>query len=74
MITYATPDDPPFLIVHGDRDPLVPHGQSVLLEAALRVAGVEVTLHTVRGAGHGNGFGAEEARRVEAFFRERLRP
>ncbi len=27
-ITYVTKDDPPFLIVHGDKDPLVPHNQS----------------------------------------------
>ena len=52
-ITYVTPDDPPFLIVHGDSDPLVPYHQSVLLEAALKSAGVPVTFHTVKGAGHG---------------------
>ena len=34
-ITYVTNDAPPFLIVHGDRDPLVPYQQSVLLDAAL---------------------------------------
>ncbi|MCX6910784.1 MAG: alpha/beta hydrolase, partial [Verrucomicrobia bacterium] len=38
-ITYVTPDDPPFLIMHGDRDPLVPHHQSELLAAALKKAG-----------------------------------
>jgi acetyl esterase/lipase len=52
-ITYATPDAPPFLIVHGDHDPLVPHHQSVLLDAALRRAGVPVRFYTVRGGGHG---------------------
>ena len=52
-ITYVTPDDPPFLICHGDRDPLVPHHQSQLLEAALKQAGVPVTFYTVQGAGHG---------------------
>jgi hypothetical protein len=39
-ITYVTPDDPPFLILHGDRDPLVPVNQSELLFAALTKAGV----------------------------------
>ena len=52
--TYVTPDAPPFLIVHGDRDPLVPYHQSTLLAAALRVAGVPVTFYTVAGGGHGN--------------------
>jgi acetyl esterase/lipase len=52
-ITYVTPGDPPFLICHGDADPLVPHHQSDLLEAALKKAGVPVTFYTVKGAGHG---------------------
>ena len=53
-ITYVTADAPPFLIVHGDADPLVPYGQSVLLEAALRAAGVPVIFYTVAGGGHGH--------------------
>jgi len=52
-VTYVTPEAPPFLIVHGDRDPLVPYGQSVLLVDALEAAGVPVTFYTVVGAGHG---------------------
>jgi acetyl esterase/lipase len=45
--------NPPFLIVHGDADLLVPHHQSVLLEAALKKAGVSVRLVTVPGGPHG---------------------
>jgi acetyl esterase/lipase len=52
-ITYVTPDDPPFFIVHGDADLLVPHHQSELLEAALRRAGVRVRLVTIPGGPHG---------------------
>jgi acetyl esterase/lipase len=52
-IAYVTSSAPPFLIVHGDADPFVPHHQSVLLADALRAAGVPVTFHTVRGGGHG---------------------
>jgi len=52
-ITYVTSDAPPFLIVHGDRDPLVPYQQSILLVEALQKAGVDVTFYTVEGAGHG---------------------
>ncbi|MFI5380793.1 MAG: prolyl oligopeptidase family serine peptidase [Tepidisphaerales bacterium] len=52
-ITYVSRNAPPFLICHGDADPLVPHHQSVLLEAALKKAEVPVTFYTVKGAGHG---------------------
>jgi len=53
-ITYVTKDDPPFLVIHGDKDPLVPHHQSEILEAALKKAGVPVTFYTVKGGGHGD--------------------
>lgn len=72
-ITYVTPDDPPFLIVHGDRDPLVPLHQSQLLAEALRQAGVPVQLEIVRGAGHGFGNRPEVDRLVEQFFRRTLK-
>ncbi len=70
-ITYVTPDDPPFLIVHGDRDPLVPHHQSEILLSALQEAGVQATLHTVEGGEHGRGgeFGSPQLfERVASFF------
>ena len=52
-ITYVNADAPPFLIVHGDQDPIVPLHQSALLAESLRAAGVPVTFLTVTGAGHG---------------------
>ena len=52
-ITFIRPAAPPFLIVHGDRDPIVPLHQSEILADALRVAGAQVTFLTVAGAGHG---------------------
>ncbi|UCG47885.1 MAG: alpha/beta hydrolase [Phycisphaerales bacterium] len=52
-ITYVTKNDPPFLIMHGDKDMLVPLHQSRLLYDALKKAGVDATLHVVEGAGHG---------------------
>lgn len=52
-ITYVTSDDPPFLIVHGDKDDTVPHNQSELLRSALKKAGVSVQFITVQGGGHG---------------------
>lgn len=71
-ITYVAPGAPPFLIVHGDRDPLVPHHQSELLYTALKRAGGDVTLYTVRGGGHGNFTDPEVDRLVDAFFERHL--
>lgn len=52
-ITYITGDEPPFLNLHGDSDKTVPPGQSELLHAALKKAGVDSTLYIVKGGGHG---------------------
>ncbi|MBE3584306.1 MAG: alpha/beta hydrolase [Limnochordaceae bacterium] len=52
-ITYITPDDPPFLIVHGKQDRTVPYQQSVIFYDALRRAGVEATLVILPEAQHG---------------------
>lgn len=72
-IPYLTRNAPPYLIVHGDADPTVPHHQSELLYAALVQAGVPVRFHTIRGAGHGSGFGGREiAEMVAAFFDHHL--
>jgi acetyl esterase/lipase len=70
-ITYITADDPPFLIMHGEKDNVVPIGQSELLHAALTKAGVSSTFHRVPNAGHGFG-GPEIERRVRLFFEQRL--
>lgn len=50
---YVKSGAPPFLILHGDRDPLVPVHQSEILFDALRQAGANVTFHKIIGAGHG---------------------
>jgi acetyl esterase/lipase len=52
-ITYVSTDAPPFLIMHGDRDRSVPFNQSELLYAALKKAGADATLVTMKGAAHG---------------------
>ncbi|MBV8142174.1 MAG: alpha/beta hydrolase, partial [Verrucomicrobia bacterium] len=57
-ITYVDQGAPPFLIVHGTLDRLVPFHQSQLLVAALEAAGAAVTFHPVEGGGHGEYFGA----------------
>jgi acetyl esterase/lipase len=72
-ITYVTADDAPFLIVHGDRDPLVPHHQSELLEAALKEVGVPVTFYTVKGGGHGGFRDPKVPELIAAFLDQHLK-
>lgn len=43
----------PFLIIHGDMDKMVPLEQSTRMHQALLSAGVESTMLTLSGAGHG---------------------
>jgi acetyl esterase/lipase len=67
---------PPFLIVHGDADPLVPFNQSELLYAALEKANAPVKFFKrLSGAGHGGAaFKTEEIQDlVRLFFAINLR-
>jgi acetyl esterase/lipase len=49
---YAGKDSPPFLILHGDKDAVVPLSQSESFYDALAKAGVDASLVVVEGAGH----------------------
>lgn len=72
--TYITKDDPPFLILHGDADAVVPVKQSEELHEALKKGGVKSELVIVKGGGHGSGmFTKENAEKVTAFFDEHLK-
>ncbi|GAA1960216.1 hypothetical protein GCM10009776_23480 [Microbacterium deminutum] len=51
-VTHVTADAPPFLLIHGEDDALVPIGQSEQLLTALEAAGAEVELVRVPGADH----------------------
>jgi acetyl esterase/lipase len=57
-VTHVTKDDPPFLMMHGDKDPLVPLNQSEILE---------------KGAGHGFKGGEEVDPVVDEFFDRHLK-
>jgi acetyl esterase/lipase len=54
-ITYVNKSNPPFLIFHGDKDPLVPHCQSEKLHEKLQSANVKSELVIVPGGLHGPG-------------------
>ncbi len=79
-LTYVSKDDPPFLILHGEKDVGVKPIHSELLEAALKKAGVPVTLVMVKNAGHGfSPVGGEPdpnreeiGRMIADFFDQRL--
>lgn len=74
-VHYVSKDNPPFLILHGDRDTLVPYAQSVELADQLAKAGVKVTLQRLPGSGHGGpAFGLPAvARLTDAFFDKYLK-
>ena len=54
-ISHVSPDDPPFLLLHGDADTSVPISNTETFSEALRAAGVEVKVLRIPGAGHGPG-------------------
>jgi acetyl esterase/lipase len=51
-ITHVTSDDPPFLLIHGDRDELVPYEQSQLMYDRLVQMNVPAQLVIVKNATH----------------------
>jgi acetyl esterase/lipase len=55
-VHYVTKDDPPFLLMHGDADPVVPFKHSEVMEQALKTAGIPTKLLRVGGGGHGPTF------------------
>lgn len=67
--TYIDPNDPPFLIFHGDSDRVVPHCQSEILFNALQKAKVPSKFVLVPGGMHGPGVQVEEyLKMMTAFF------
>jgi dipeptidyl aminopeptidase/acylaminoacyl peptidase len=54
-VTYVDKNDPPFLIIHGEKDDIVSNRQSKLLHAWLDLVGVQNELIIVKDAPH---FGA----------------
>ncbi|MBD0377074.1 MAG: alpha/beta hydrolase [Flavisolibacter sp.] len=63
-VTYIDKDDPPFLIVQGEKDESVPNTQSRLLSSSLTLAGVKNELIIVPNAPHyGPMFDAEWIRK-----------
>ena len=64
-IVHVTPDDPPTLLIHGDKDTLVPIINSQSIYEAFQKSKVKTNFVTIEGAGHG--FQNEAATRSNAL-------
>ena len=51
-VAHVTADDPPFLLIHGDQDTVVPYEQSLLMHDRLLRMNVPAQLVIVKNAGH----------------------
>jgi acetyl esterase/lipase len=65
-LTHIDPSDPPFLILHGENDGMVPVNQSKMLKDALLAAGVDVTFIILPNASHN--YGSPEAEVSDDFL------
>lgn len=72
-MTYVSKTAPPFLIIHGDKDPLIPHIQSERFYDALKQLKVEAYFVTVTGGGHGGFRNPEVHQRIRQFLDKHLR-
>lgn len=72
-ITHVTADDPPTLIVHGDKDVLVPIQQAQILIDKLKEVGVKAELVTKEGGGHGWADWEKDVVKLGAWFDENLK-
>ncbi len=60
-VSLVDANDPPLLLLHGDRDPQMPINQSLQMFGAYKAAGLDVNFDPVHGAVHGGpGFFDEE--------------
>lgn len=72
-VTFVTNDDPPFLIMHGDHDTVVPIKQSSDFYSVLKASRVHVVYQVVKNGGH-NFFSAQNLQIVENWLKNNLRP
>jgi len=72
-VTHVTKDAPPYLILHGKKDRLVPWQQSAELDVYLKRADVESTLILVETAGHDGGVTSPHGKTIDAFFDRHLK-
>ena len=66
-------DMPPFLLIHGTNDQLVPFSQSQIMCDRMRAAGAQCDLYPVQGAGHGIRWWEDSPSLSAAYKREMAR-
>ncbi len=72
-VYHISKDDPPFLIVHGDADRVIPIKHSQMLYDKLKAAGLDATLNIVKGGSHGVGGYPGVLDQAAAFFDKHLK-
>jgi acetyl esterase/lipase len=67
---HVTKDDPPFLVFHGDKDKTVLLDQSERITEVYSKAGLPITLHVLKGSGHGGNefYSGERRGLIRAFL------
>jgi len=70
-VCRVTKDSPPFLLVHGEADKVVPIQNIELMEEQLRRAGVPVKLVRAPGLGHGSDFSSPQ--NLPEYLKEMVR-
>ena len=71
-VSHVDAKDSPILLMHGDKDKLVPIDQSVRFDKVLKAKGVESVMIKVQGAGHGVFQHPEVNNRIRSFLERYL--
>lgn len=71
-VNFVSKDDPPFLLMHGDLDTIVPIEESFTLDKLLKQAGVASEMIVIKGAKHAFFKDEKELNKVAEFFTKQL--
>jgi dipeptidyl aminopeptidase/acylaminoacyl peptidase len=73
-INFVSPDDPPTLLIHGEKDTQIPISSSESMYQALLKAGVKTKFVKIPGAGHGPDKEADQVlKETLSWFEEHLK-
>jgi acetyl esterase len=74
--TYARAGMPPYLLIHGDKDPQVPYAQSMRFQEQMKAAGNSCELITIAEGAHGMGgwdkLGSDYQQQLVAWLKKTL--
>jgi len=74
-VTYVSSDDPPFLVIHGDKDNKVLLDQSLRIQEEYKKANLSLELMLIKDGGHGGSiyFKDEILKKMANFFKDKLK-